>query len=155
MAFDIYKKSSRNYCNIFLCVSFCKKMQTNIYVNLGHWAVFSETWTIPNKFCQCNLLAEDPWKSHQISLGIALVYEWCTFQIWMLTCILMSIYQNKTIYFLVTKAIYFVAILQKKTCEVMTTILKVSFVIYTSSQNLSGYFGLTTIMTCKRFTDIE
>ena len=43
----------------------------------------------------------------------------------------------------------------KKACEVMTTILKVSFVIYTSSQNLSGYFGLTTIMTCKIFTDIE
>ena len=58
----------------FLRVSSCKKMQINIYVNLGHWAVFSETWTIPNKFCQCNLLAEGPWKSHQISLGIALVY---------------------------------------------------------------------------------
>ena len=50
MAFDIYKKSSRNYCNIFLCVSFCKKMQINIYVNLGHWAVFSETWTIRINF---------------------------------------------------------------------------------------------------------
>ena len=44
---------------------------------------------------------------------------------------------------------------EKKTCEVMTTISKVSFVIYTSSQNLSGYFGLTTIMTCKIFTDMS
>lgn len=42
---------------------------------------------------------------------------------------------------------------EKKICEVMATIWKVPFAVYTSTQNVSGYFVLTITMTGKVFTD--
>ena len=44
---------------------------------------------------------------------------------------------------------------EKKIREVMTTIHKVPLVFYTSTLNVSGYFDLTIMMTCKAFTDIK
>ena len=71
------------------------------------------------------------------------VVSWCQF------------IKIKTIFFLVIKAIYFVATLWRKICGTMATIWKAPFEICTANEKISGYFGLNIIMTCKVFTDIK